>query len=94
MTGAMPRVLENRNNANEDMNMPAHLSIIAAASDAPDPGPDQTRNLDGHPNGEGTTEADRKIRQHVEDLLDQALEETFPASDPPSIAIPSGWKSA
>jgi len=24
-------------------------------------------------------------RQHVEDLLDEALQETFPASDPPSV---------
>lgn len=73
--------------------MPAHVSIIAAASDTPDTGSDQTRNLDGRPNDEGATEADRKIRQHVEDLLDRALEETFPASDPTSIAIPPGWKS-
>jgi hypothetical protein len=76
------------------MNMPAHVSIISAASDAPDTGPDQARDLDGDANGEGATEADRKIRLHVEDLLDQALEESFPASDPPSIAIPPEWKSA
>jgi hypothetical protein len=76
------------------MDMKAHVSIIAAASDAPDTGPGQTRNLDGHSNGEDASDAERKIRQHVEDLLDQALEESFPASDPPSIAIPPGWKSA
>ena len=29
-------------------------------------------------------------KQHREDLLDEALEETFPASDPPSIARPAG----
>ena len=29
-------------------------------------------------------------REHREDLLDEALEETFPASDPPSIARPAG----
>ena len=27
-------------------------------------------------------------RQHREDLLDQALDQSFPASDPPSMATP------
>lgn len=35
---------------------------------------------------------DGPTRRHIEDLLDHALEETFPASDPPSIAMPNdGW---
>ncbi|WP_293860689.1 hypothetical protein [Sphingomonas sp. SCN 67-18] len=29
-----------------------------------------------------------KDRKHVEKLLDEALKESFPASDPPSIPIP------
>jgi len=35
--------------------------------------------------GEGTEE---RRREHVEELIDEALEESFPASDPPSIAVP------
>ena len=34
--------------------------------------------------------AERDCVQHREDLLDDALKETFPASDPPSIARPTG----
>jgi hypothetical protein len=29
--------------------------------------------------------------EHEEDLLDEAVEETFPASDPISPATPPGW---
>lgn len=33
-------------------------------------------------------EVARQRKQHVEDLLDQGIEESFPASDPVSIAMP------
>ncbi|HET8936844.1 MAG TPA: hypothetical protein VFN67_25550 [Polyangiales bacterium] len=55
--------------------------------------PDQKTNLEQLPDDAEAKEAARKVRQHVEDLLDQALEESFPASDPPSIATPSGWNN-
>ena len=32
---------------------------------------------------------EKACREHREALLDEALEESFPASDPPSIALPS-----
>lgn len=35
---------------------------------------------------------DGTAKQHTEDLLDEALEESFPASDPPSIAMPERQK--
>ena len=35
-----------------------------------------------------TAEARLACEQHREELLDEALKETFPASDPPSIARP------
>ena len=38
-------------------------------------------------------DAARRIKQHTEDLLDEALKETFPASDPPSIANPVDHRS-
>ncbi|HKP57774.1 MAG TPA: hypothetical protein VJV78_13675 [Polyangiales bacterium] len=49
---------------------------------------DQQIELDRPANDGEAREAARRRRQHIEDLLDSALEETFPASDPPSIALP------
>jgi hypothetical protein len=49
---------------------------------------DQERSHDRQPDGGEDGEA-RRIRQHTEDLLDEALKETFPASDPTSIAMPA-----
>lgn len=54
-------------------------------------GSDEEPALDGQPHDQSAEAAEARIRQHVEDLLDQALEETFPASDPTSIALPRGW---
>jgi hypothetical protein len=31
---------------------------------------------------------DKAAKQHEEDLLDEALEESFPASDPVSVPVP------
>ena len=57
----------------------------------PDISPHHAPELDRLPDDRATREAARKLRQHVEDMLDHALEESFPASDPPSIALPAGW---
>ena len=37
------------------------------------------------PAGPGESEAAKAHRRHREDLLDEAIEESFPASDPPAI---------
>lgn len=51
----------------------------------------RTAERDDRPaTGAGRSAADKDCEQHREDLLDEALEETFPASDPPSIARPAG----
>jgi hypothetical protein len=52
---------------------------------------DREPKIDRQLNEDGGSEAERKIREHVEHLLDLALEESFPASDPPSIALPPEW---
>ncbi|HET6535604.1 MAG TPA: hypothetical protein VFG41_05425 [Sphingomicrobium sp.] len=42
---------------------------------------------------QGEPTHDEQIRRRREELLDEALEETFPASDPTSIARPHlNWK--
>ncbi|MFA7440408.1 MAG: hypothetical protein WCZ66_05500 [Sphingomonadaceae bacterium] len=43
-------------------------------------------------NGGDTPVEDRKKRIHTEELLDEALDESFPASDPPSIPDPRKQK--
>jgi hypothetical protein len=50
--------------------------------------PNQQVELDIPANDDQARDAARRRRQHIEDMLDSALEETFPASDPPSIALP------
>jgi hypothetical protein len=40
--------------------------------------------------GASRSAASKDCEEHRENLLDEALEETFPASDPPSIAKPAG----
>ncbi len=39
--------------------------------------------------GDGDAKQGDDAKQHQEELLDEALEETFPASDPPAIGISS-----
>jgi predicted GNAT family acetyltransferase len=38
---------------------------------------------------DGATRGDDDARRHQEELLDEALEETFPASDPPAVGFSS-----
>jgi hypothetical protein len=39
--------------------------------------------------GDGDAQHDDAARRHQEELLDEALEETFPASDPPAVGTSS-----
>jgi hypothetical protein len=71
----------------------AILTATEKETSVPDFRPDQKKNLVTLPDDAAAAESARKVRQHVEDLLDQALEESFPASDPPSIALPPGWEN-
>ncbi len=44
-----------------------------------------------HHAGENERVAPTNERARLDRMLDQALEDTFPASDPISIAVPSRW---
>lgn len=44
-----------------------------------------TEEAEKKPNGDSMS---KKNREHQEDLLDEALDETFPASDPPAMLEP------
>lgn len=50
----------------------------------------QARRTGRAAKGERQSAARTDCEQHREDLLDDALKESFPASDPPSIARPAG----
>jgi hypothetical protein len=49
--------------------------------------PDPTKAKPQPASQDKTSDCD-KNRKHTEDLLDEALAESFPASDPPSIPAP------
>jgi hypothetical protein len=47
----------------------------------------------GHRTDDKQKTAPQPSRQHVEETLDEALEDSFPASDPPSTTQPGGRRS-
>jgi hypothetical protein len=48
-----------------------------------------TRNKDDAADQKKPDEKKRDEKKHIEDLLDEALDETFPASDPPAMTEPA-----
>lgn len=51
----------------------------------PSTGPDGKRPADG---GEKNPRPDKKKKTHEEEILDDELDDSFPASDPPSTSVP------
>ena len=63
----------------------------AVASDADDPDPDPDSDSDPDSDPADRDDPDRKTdRTRQEDKLDEAIEESFPASDPPPLRPGSG----
>ena len=62
-----------------------------AMDDAMNPGPDETKKK---PRPETARDEDKRKPQESEDELDEAIEETFPASDPVSPSRIDGPTSA
>lgn len=50
--------------------------------------PDALPPTKGKPQDSGSAKRRQEEKQHQEEILDEALEETFPASDPISPAVP------
>jgi predicted GNAT family acetyltransferase len=70
--------------------MEAALSAARAAGWSVNPACSYAKSyLQKHPQGsenpQGWTHPQEPDKRHIDELLDEALEETFPASDPPSV---------